>query len=107
MEWAENIPTGGGLVEDPTQPVPGFRLQTRKHWVTSNRLRTRHGRTAAKMHRWGLKDSQMCSRCSGGPETTGHIVLDCPVTRLDGGYQTIHDADQRLATWIDQFQLEV
>ena len=51
MEWAENTPTGGGLIEDPTQPVPGFREQTRKHWVTSNRLRTRHGRTAANMHR--------------------------------------------------------
>ena len=106
-EWANNTPTGGNLIGDPTQPVPGFGVQTRKHWVVSNRLLSRHGRTAANMHKWGLKDSQICPRCNGAPETSDHIVLHCRVTKLDGGYQTILNAGENLTNWIDQHKLEV
>ncbi|KAI5756123.1 hypothetical protein M8J77_022290 [Diaphorina citri] len=41
-----------------TQP-PGFEL-TRRLWVTLNRIRTKFGKCAANLHKWGLKSSAAC-----------------------------------------------
>ena len=59
------------------------------------------------MHRWKLKDSPLCTRCFKEPETTDHIVLHCPETRLEGGYNTVQAADDQLVSWIDNLKLEV
>ena len=106
-EWTENTPAGGNIIDDVTQPLPGFKNQTRKYWVTSNRLLTGHGRTASNMHRWKLKDSPICTHCNESPETTDHLVLNCPITKLKGGYETIRTADNDFTTWVDAFNLEV
>ena len=106
-EWVESIPRGGNIIEDITQPLPGFKTQKRKYWVTANRLLTGHGRTASNMHKWKLKDSPMCSHCKENPETTDHLVLNCPITKLKGGYQTIWAAEDDFTSWVDAFNLEV
>ena len=106
-EWARNKPNGGSIIEDPTQRPPGFEKSTRKQWVTSNRLLTGHGRTASNMHKWGLRESPICQRCGETPETTDYIVLQCPVSRLKGGYKTVLECDDPLKTWIDSFRVEV
>ena len=49
--WKQNTPRRGGIIGDPTEELPGLRNSNRKQWVTSNRLLTGHGRTAANMHR--------------------------------------------------------
>ena len=105
-EWEENTPTGGDLIEDPTQPIPGYKDLKRKHWVTINRLRTRHAKTAYSMHKWKLKDSPLCPRCKSAEETTDHIVLHCPETKIEGGYGTIHKAGDDVITWIDELKIE-
>ncbi|GFS18302.1 hypothetical protein ElyMa_006844000 [Elysia marginata] len=57
------------------------------HWdKTTNRLRTRHAKTDFTMHKWNLKGSPMCQRCSKAPELTDHTVFNCQVTKLDGEY---------------------
>ena len=106
-EWAGNTPRGGNIIQDVTQPLPGFKHQKRKYWVTGNRLLTGHGRTACNMHRWGLRDSPMCLHCRGGPETPDHLVLNCPVTKLGGGYETVKEAGDVFTSWVDTFNLEV
>ena len=83
-DWIQNTPRGGDIIPDPTKLMPGFSNSGRKLWVTLNRLLTRHGKTAANMHRWNLRDTNRCRNCEGGPQTTYHIILHCPVTVLDG-----------------------
>ncbi|GFR90530.1 hypothetical protein ElyMa_004306000 [Elysia marginata] len=36
------------------------------------------------------------------PETTYHIVLNCPVTKIEGGHETVHNADEDLVAWINK-----
>ena len=106
-EWTEKTPTGGAIIENAAQSLPGLRNYTWKYWVASNRLLTRHGRTASNMHKWHLKDSPTCPHCETTPQTTDHLVLHCPVTRLEGGYETILSDENTFTTWIDTFKLEV
>ena len=106
-EWKKDIPKGGDIIEDPTERMPGFLKSNRKHWVTSNRLLTRHGRTAANMRRWKLRETEDCRHCQGGPETTDHLVLECPITSLAGGYETILTSGDDFKEWADRFNLEV
>jgi len=44
-EWGNNTLRGGHLIHGPTKPLK------------PDRLRSGHGRTAANMHRWGLRES--------------------------------------------------
>ena len=106
-EWTQDIPRGGHVIKDPTVTLPGFKDSKRKYWVTANRLRTGHGRTASNMHRWQLRESPACPRCGGESETTDHIILDCHTTKLEGGYETVHNCDDILKAWIDKFNVEV
>ena len=105
--WNRDIPKGGTIITDPTGRLPGFESCNRKEWITSNRLLTGHGRTATNMFRWKLKESDICSRCHEAPETTDHIVLQCPVTNLSGGYKTILDADEDFKNWMTTHKMEV
>ncbi|GFS26663.1 hypothetical protein ElyMa_005222100 [Elysia marginata] len=82
-KWENNIPTCGSKITNPIQSFPGFTTLKREHWVITKRLRTRHGKTTFMMFKWKLKDSPMCQRCSKAPDTTDHIVLNCPVTKRD------------------------
>ncbi|GFR72251.1 hypothetical protein ElyMa_005700900 [Elysia marginata] len=58
-EWGKerenNIPTGGNITTNPSQPLPGFTTLKRKHWVITNRLRTRQSKITYTMHKWKLK----------------------------------------------------
>ena len=106
-EWNNNLPTGGDLINNPSEHLPGLQDQKRKYWTAANRLRSRHTRTAANMHRWGLKESPICPRCHSSPQDTDHLVLHCPETKIDGGYETINRCDEAFQTWVDSLKLEV
>ena len=75
QDWHENIPTGGDLIEDPTNLQPSFHPLTRKQWTTANRIRTRHGRTAANLHKWSHWISPTCRKCHDARQDRDHIVL--------------------------------
>ena len=106
-EWKNNTPRGGEIISDPCERLPGLRDQKRKYWTAANRLRSKHTRTAFNMHRWGFKDSPTCPRCNTDPQDTDHLVLNCPETKLEGGYETIHNCDELFQNWVDQHNLEV
>ncbi|GFR82352.1 hypothetical protein ElyMa_002362500 [Elysia marginata] len=40
----------------------------------------------------------MCQQCSKAPETRDHIVFNCPITKLDVGYATVHNSDEDLGS---------
>ncbi|GFR98520.1 hypothetical protein ElyMa_006351900 [Elysia marginata] len=75
--------------------------------MSAHRLPTRRTKTTNMMQKWKLKDFPMCQRCSKAPETTDYIVFNCPVTKLDGGYETGHNDDEDLVAWINKHNLEV
>ena len=106
-EWEKNKPRGGDLIPDPTERAPGFSTCRRNHWVAANRLRTRHARTAANKHRWGLIESPECPKCNNPRQTTDHILLECPITKLEGGYNTAHKCEEDFTSWIDSHKLEM
>ena len=106
-EWKNKTPAGGEIICDPCEPLPGLREQKRKYWTAANRLRSRHMRSAVNMHRWGLKESPICPRCNTDPQNTDHLVLYCPETKLEGGYETVHKCDETFQNWVDQLNLEV
>ena len=99
-EWAEAVPPGGDVIEDPSTALPGFVNLSRREWVVSNRIRARTGRTARSLHMWGYRDSPTCPLCGGGPQDMDHLVLHCPLTAIDGGYQTVHEAGPAVSAWL-------
>ena len=106
-EWRENTPKGGDIIKDPTQRLPGFATNSRKQWVAANRIRTRHCRTAVNKHRWRQIDSPTCPKCKEAPQDTDHLVLHCPVTRLEGGYATAHQSEESLSDWLKNNGVEI
>ena len=106
-EWRENIPPGGAIVDRIGQKLPGFKEGSRKQWVTTNRLRAKTGRTAANMNRWHLNDSPTCPHCKQSPQDTDHLILDCPITKLNGGYESVHSFNDDYKRWLDELMLEV
>ena len=106
-EWKSNPPKGGDLVEDPCIQLPGLQDQKRKYWVAANRLRSRHTKTAVNMHRLGLQDSPICPKCHTQPQDTNHLVLHCPETKLEGGYEAVNKCDEDFQAWIDGRDIEV
>ena len=107
-QWSENKPRGANLIEDPTNvPLPGFKKLTRKQWSTCNRIRSKQGRTASNLHRWGYKDSPACTSCNAASQNMDHIILQCPFTRIEGGYETIHEASDEFTSWLDETHMEV
>ena len=105
--WSGELPVGGGVVEDPTRPLPGFSDGTRTQWLTRNRLLTRHGRTLECLHRWGTVESPLCNRCGEAPQTTDHIVLHCPHTAIDGGYYALYCFGEEFRSWMMQTDVRV
>ena len=106
-EWSDKKPHGGDLIEEPVQKLPGFDTANRKTWVAANRIRTRQGRTQDNLHKWGFKDSPLCPKCNNSPQDTDHLVLYCPVTRLEGGYTTVNNCDENFLAWIEEHNLEL
>ena len=50
----------------------------RRQWVQLNKLRSRSGRFADDMHRWGLSETSACD-CGSEVQTCTHILRECPI----------------------------
>ncbi|KAI5730977.1 hypothetical protein M8J77_002861 [Diaphorina citri] len=87
-----------------TQP-PGFEL-TRRLWVTLNRIRTKFGKCAANLHKWGLKSSAACD-CGAEKQTILHIMQDCPRRRYSGDLKDFSTLNQSAINYINQLDLNV
>ena len=67
------MPRGGEIIGDPTAKILASTAATgRKLWPASNRILSRPGRTASKLHRWGLRETPTCPSCG---EASGHWLL--------------------------------
>ena len=59
--------------------------------MVMNHFQTGQGPCRANLHKWGLTQSPSCD--SGQRQTMNHIVETCPLTKLEGGLNLLHEAD--------------
>jgi len=79
----------------PTIQQPGFDLP-RRYLALLNCFRTNQGQCASCQKMSGLAATDMC-------QTTSHIVNSCPQTKLEGGLQRMHSADDVATEWLNAF----
>ena len=103
--WAESDFPNHDLVQDPTSEPAGFNLP-RKQWVTLNRIRTLHARSAHHLHRWKMKDSPACD-CGNPDQTVKHVVNDCPLRCFPDSFEGIHQTTDAALTWLRNLDLNL
>ena len=96
-DWLSAAVVNSHLVCDPTIQQPGFDLP-RHSWTLLNRIRTCQGPRRANMHKCSLASSPLCD-CRE-QQTMDHIVDSCPLTKLDGGLLSLHEADEDAISWL-------
>ena len=106
--WEEQWATSDSALvryRSPGLQLPAGADLPRLSWCRLNRLLTGHGRTAACLHRWGMRDSPSCD-CGTTPQTCAHIVEDCPSRRIPGGMETVA-AVTNAKEWLARLDVEV
>jgi len=103
-EWAKNTPRGGEVVSDLGVRLPGFSNSTRSQWTAANRLRSHAAKTQSVMyhidpHSFPSPKCSLCDRLEA--QTTEHLVTVCPATKLEGGFQAIHQMTDGFKAWVD------
>ena len=86
------------FVTDPTFRQPGFDLP-RHAWSLMNRFQTGQGPCHANLHKWGLAQSPS-SDC-GQRQTMNHVVDTCPLTKLEGELNVLHEVDDDAVIWLE------
>ena len=76
--WKEADSYQNNAVQVPREGLPCGTHLTRKEWVTLNRARTKVGKTATNMHKWGFSDSSEC-QCGCPSQTMDHILQECGI----------------------------
>jgi len=95
-DWFKHDVANQFLIADPTIRQPGFDLN-RSDWTILIRYRTGHGRCAATLYDWGIRDDPFCA--CGGKQTI------CPLTKFPGGIQALHTADEDAIEWLHKFSI--
>ena len=101
-QWREDWPSATVVnyttVTGPTNRQPGFNLP-RQPWFLLNRFQTDQGPCHAFLHKWDLAKSPTCD--CGQQQTMSHIVDACPLTKLDGDVQLLHEAEDDAVKWLE------
>jgi len=74
----------------------GFDL-SRRHWAILNRF----GPTKATVYSLESAATDTCP--CGKRQTMSHIVNSCPQTKLEGGLQRLHSADDAATEWLKTY----
>jgi len=98
-EWNLALVVNFSLVDDPTIWQLGFDLTTR-YWALLNRFQTNQGHSASCWKSVTLQQLTChCVKC----QTMSHIVNSCPQTKLEGGLQQLHSADDVTAEKLNTY----
>ena len=62
-------------------------------------FRTGQGPRRANLYKWGLAQSP--SRDCGQRQTMNHIVDTCPLTKVEGRLNLLHEADDDAVIWLE------
>ena len=77
-DWFKHDVPNQFPLTDPTIRQPGFDL-SRSDWTILNQYRTGHGRCAATLYDWDIRDDPFWP--CGDEQTMSHIVNECPLKR--------------------------
>lgn len=104
LQWQKEYDSlfNSHLIANPEEQVPGFNL-SRKIWVKLNRLRTLHGRCNDMLYKWSAVADPSCT-CGHPTETIKHMVIDCPNTKFQGGFEALHKAGPEAVLWISNIK---
>jgi len=76
----------------------GFDLP-RHTWSLMNRFRAGQGPCRDDLQKWGLAQSPSCD--CGQWQTMDHIVDTCPLTKLEGWLNLLHEVDDDAVIWLE------
>jgi hypothetical protein len=93
-----------GLVNDPTQRVPGFELP-RAMWTALNRIRTEQGKFHFLLHKRKMVDTPLCE--CGQVQTIKHVAEVCPLTKYEGGIVGLHKGDSEAQDWLSTLKVHL
>jgi hypothetical protein len=79
---------------------------SRLAWTRLNRLTSGHTRLASDMHRYGLAVSPACD-CGALQQTSHHIVEECPLRSLEGGFQKLASLDDVAMKWLNDVDVDI
>jgi len=102
-DYASSFPSGrhATSVVRLQRHFPSARFRSPSSYVCSlmNRFRTGQGPRRANLHKWGLVQSPSCD--CGQRQTMYHIVDTCPLTKIEGGPNLLHEADDDAVMWLE------
>ena len=81
-------------------------VPSRLAWLRLNRLISGHTRLAADMYRYGIKASPACD-CGAPYQTSRHIVEECPLRLLDGGFKKLVSCDDDALSWLNSLDIDI
>ena len=84
--------------------VPLRDLPSRLAWSRLNRLVTCRTRLAADMYKCGLANSPACD-CGAPYQTSQHVVEECPLRRLHGGFRKLASLDNDALSWLKNLDI--
>ena len=98
--WRHNWKSAQVVNSHPTIRQPGFDLP-RQQWSLLNRFRTEQGHCGACRRKWRLTDTDLCPCVE--TQTMSHIVVSCPLTKLNGGLSRLHSVDEDAVSWLTNY----
>ena len=97
-DWSSASVVNHTTVTDPTIQQPGFDL-LRHTWFLMNHFQIAQGPRRANLYKWGIAQSPS-SDC-GQRQTMNHAVDTCPLTKLEGGLNLLHEVDDDAVMWLE------
>ena len=67
--------------------------------INGSHLLAGHGPCHANLHKRGRAQSASCN--CGQQQTMNHFVNVCPLTKLEGGLNLFHEADDDAVIWLE------
>ena len=58
------------------------------------------------MYRYGIKASPACD-CGAPYQTSRHIVEECPLRLLDGGFKKLVSCDDDALSWLNSLDIDI
>ena len=102
MKWRESdCNSTNEALPDPSEHLPCGASLDRKEWTTLNRARSRVGKTADRLQKWGYVTNADCP-CGESPQTMEHILRSCPLGPTCSDVD-LKEANDRAIHWIHEW----
>ncbi len=56
------------------------------------------------LFKWNVTRSPYCSNCNNSEETISHIVLECPLTKFNDGFERLREVTPDALIWLQNLK---